>query len=130
MKAVAAITAISVFLGGCATASKDVATAYVSPLQYQNYDCDQLAAESQRLSGRAQQLGARLDEAAANDKAITGVALLLFWPAAFALGGTKTQEAEYGRLKGEAEAIQQAAIARKCSGITPGTPATPAPAKS
>lgn len=28
------------------------------PLQYQSYDCDQLGAESQRLTSRVQQLGA------------------------------------------------------------------------
>ena len=44
-----------------------------------------------------------------------GVGMILFWPALFALGGTKEQEAEYGRLKGEYEAIQQAAIAKKCT---------------
>lgn len=127
MKTTALLTAVAVALGGCATASKDVATAYVSPLQYQSYDCEQLGAESQRLTARAQQLGARLDEAAANDKAITGVALILFWPAAFALGGTKQQEAEYARLKGEHEAIQQAAIARKCPGMMPPVPSAAVP---
>jgi hypothetical protein len=39
----------------------------------------------------------------------------LFWPAAFALGGNQAQEAEYARLKGEADAIHQAAIAKKCA---------------
>jgi hypothetical protein len=116
IKTTATLTAIAIALSGCATSSKDVATAYVSPVQYQNYDCDQIAAESQRLTARVQQLGGRLDEAASNDKAIAGVGILLFWPALFALGGTKQQEAEYARLKGEAEALQQAAVAKKCPG--------------
>jgi hypothetical protein len=68
-------------------------------------------------------MGGRLDEAASNDKAIMAVTLILFWPAAFALGGTKAQEAEYARLKGEAEAIHQAAIARKCPGMMNPAPA-------
>ena len=42
--------------------------------------------------------------------------MLLFWPALFALGGTKQQEAEYARLKGEYDALQQAAIVKKCPG--------------
>ena len=92
---------------------------YVSPVQYQTYDCDQIAAESQRLTARVQQLGGRLDEAASNDKTIMGVGLILFWPVLFALGGTKQQEAEYARLKGEAEALQQAAVAKKCPGVVP-----------
>jgi hypothetical protein len=126
MKKTFAITlALAIGFAGCSTASKDIATVSVSPLQYQSYDCDQLASESQRVQTRVVQLGGRLDEAAANDKAITGAGIILFWPALFALGGTKQQEAEYGRLKGEYEAIQQTAITKKCPGITttakPGT---------
>jgi hypothetical protein len=56
------------------------------------------------------ELGGRLDQASSNDKVLMGVAMVLFWPAAFALGGTKAQEAEYGRLKGEFDAVQIAAI--------------------
>lgn len=119
MKTTATVTAFAIALTGCATASRDVATAYVSPLQYQSFDCDQLSAESHRLGTRVQQLGGRLDEAASNDQAIMAVTLVLFWPAMFALGGTKAQESEYGRLRGEAEAIHQAAIARKCRGVMP-----------
>lgn len=113
-------------LAGCSTASKDIASTYVSPLQYQSYDCDQLNAESQRINARAIQLGARLDEAADNDKALTGVGVILFWPALFALGGTKGQEAEYARLRGEDEAIQKAMIEKKC-GLMQANPPPVAP---
>ena len=113
---IAAVLAASIALSGCATASKDIAASYISPMQYQSYDCDQITGEVQRVQARVSQLGGRLDEAAANDKALAGVGIVLFWPALFALGGTKQQEAEYARLKGEYDAIQQAAIAKKCSG--------------
>src|SRR5213079_1316147 len=63
------------------------------------------------------QLGGRLDEAANNDKGIATVGIILFWPVLFALGGTKQQEAEYSRLKGEYDAVQQAAIAKRCPGL-------------
>jgi hypothetical protein len=63
------------------------------------------------------QLGGRLDTAASNDKAIAGVGMILFWPALFALGGTKQQEADYSRLRGEYDAVQQSAVLRKCPGI-------------
>lgn len=85
-------------------------------MQYQSYDCEQIAAETQRIQVRVNQLGGRLDEAASNDKAIAGVGAILFWPALFALGGTKQQEAEYARLKGEYDALQQAAVQKKCPG--------------
>jgi len=118
-KLVIAVVSASLVLGGCATASKDVATSYVSPMQYQSYDCDQISNESQRVQSRVGQLGGRLDQAAANDQAIGVAGALLFWPALFFLGGTKTQEAEYGRLKGEYDGLQQASIAKKCSGLVP-----------
>ena len=89
--------------------------AYASPLPYYPYDCGQLGAEALRLQGRIVELGGTLDQASSNDKVIMGTSLVLFWPAVFALGGTKQQEAEYSRLKGEYEAVQQAAIANKCT---------------
>lgn len=115
-KALATLCSVATALAGCASSSQDIATAYVTPLQYQGYDCAQLAAESERIQARVVQLGGRLDQAAANDKAIMGVGLILFWPALFALGGTKEQEAEYARLKGEFEALQQALVTKKCPG--------------
>lgn len=107
------------FLTGCATASKDVASTYVSPVMYHSYDCQQVAAETARIQARVVQLGGRLDEAASNDKAIAGVGMLVFWPALFALGGTKAQEAEYATLKGQSEAISQVAIEKKCGAKSP-----------
>lgn len=105
---------IAAFLGGCATAGKDVAATYVSPIQYSNYDCDQLRQELARINGRVGQITGRLDEAASNDKTLMGVGIL-FWPALFALGGTRQQEAELSRLKGEYEALQTASTIKKCS---------------
>lgn len=111
-------TAISISgviaLSGCATASKDLTSSYVSPYQYQGYSCQQVATESMRVQRRVQELGGRLDQAASNDAAITTAGIVLFWPALFFLGGTKNQEAEYSRLKGEYDALHQASIAKNC----------------
>lgn len=119
-KTIITAVAISLALSGCATSSAHIAASYTTPIQYQGYDCAQLTGEAQRIHGRVNQLAGRLDEAANNDKVIMGVGMLLFWPALFALGGTKQQEADYARLKGEYDAIQQAMIAKKCD--QPGTP--------
>lgn len=102
-------------LTGCSTASQNITAEYISPNQYQSYDCEQLTLEATRILVRVKQLGVRLDQAANNDKAIGVVGAILFWPALFALGGTKQQEAEYARLKGEYDAVSQAQIAKKCS---------------
>lgn len=127
-KTIAAVLVSTTLLGACSTASKDIAATYTSPMQYQGHDCEQLAVENQRLQSRIGQLAGRLDEAAANDKAITGVGMILFWPALFALGGTKAQEAEYARIKGEHDAIQQAALSKKCTGLI-APPATEQPSQ-
>lgn len=121
-RSVAAVLACTI-VAGCSTAAKDIAPTYVSPVQYQSLDCDQLSAEMQRIQGRATQLGGRLDAAASNDKALVAGSLFL-WPMLFALGGTKQQEAEYARLRGEHDAATQMAIQKKCQG----TPAAVPPA--
>lgn len=121
---ISAVLCVTIALAGCATSSTDIASNYVSPMQFQTYDCDQLASETQRIQSRVKQLSGRLDEAASNDKAILGIGLILFWPALFALGGTKQQEADYARLKGEYDAIQQSAVAKKCPGIAGSTAST------
>ena len=114
MRAFIAILSASLTIVGCATAGKDVVGAYVSPMQYASYDCNQIRDETARLTGRVTQLSGRLDEAASNDKAIASGGIF-FFPALFALGGTKSQEAELARLKGEAEALQSTYIQKKCS---------------
>ena len=126
-KPIAAVLSVTIALAGCATASKDIAANYVSPMQYQSYDCEQLASETQRIQVRVNQSGGRLDEASSNDKSIGVVGAILFWPALFALGGTKQQEAEYARLKGEYDAVQQSAVVKKCPGAVAPSQGTSAP---
>jgi hypothetical protein len=108
---------VGLMLSGCATSSDKISASYISPMQYQSYDCDQLIAEGTRLNQRVITLQGQVDKAASNDKALTGVGVILFFPVLFALGGNQQQEAEYGRLKGEHEAVQQAAIVKKCPGV-------------
>lgn len=128
LRCAAALASAVVLLGGCATASSGIATAYVSPLQFQGYDCQQISGEMQRINVRVNQLAGRLDKAAENDEALVGVGMLLFWPALFALGGTKEQEAEYARLRGEYEALQKVGNEKKCT--LPTAPAAPSAAAS
>jgi len=102
------------FLAGCSTASKDIVPTYVSPLQYSDYDCDQLKSELIRINTNLIPITGKLDGNRENDNMTTGVSLVLFWPAVFFLGGTKEQEAEYARLRGEAQAVEKVSIQKKC----------------
>lgn len=99
---------------GCASSSSDITAQYVSPLQYQSLSCQQLAAEGERVSQRANQLAGVQDEKSTNDAVATGVGLILFWPSLFFIKGDGQTAAELGRLRGEYDAIQQASIQRNC----------------
>ena len=50
-----------------------------------------------------------------NDQIATGVAVVVFWPAAFFVGGDGQAAAELGRLKGEYEALEKISIEKKCN---------------
>jgi len=107
---------VSMGIAGCASQPEDIQTAYVSTLQYKNYDCDQLAEESGRVSSRASQLHGNLKETADDDAVQMGVGLILLWPTLFFLeGGDGVQAQEYARLKGERDAIEKTAIQKKCT---------------
>lgn len=122
-------------LSGCASSPDKMAAAYVSPIQYQDYDCTQVGSELTRVSRRAQELYGRLDKTASNDAAQMAVGMVLFWPALFFLeGGDGPEAAEYARLKGERDALEQVAIQKHCDpaiippAMNPPEPqATPAP---
>jgi hypothetical protein len=100
-------------LAGCAADPASIAPAYVSPTAYSGYDCRAMNAEAARLNARLASVTGQQQEAANNDAAMAAVALVLFWPALFAMGNGD-QSAELARLRGEAEALQSAAIARGC----------------
>ncbi len=72
------IIAASVLLAGCATSASDIAPAYVSPVLYQNYTCQQLSIEAQSVSARAAQVAGVQENKRTNDAVATGVAIVLF----------------------------------------------------
>lgn len=109
------VTALLV-LAACATQPEEIATAYVSPLHYKNFDCEQLEMEAERVSRRALELHASLKDTADTDEVQMGVGLILFWPTLFFLeGGDGAEAMEYARIKGERDAIEKRSIEQKCA---------------
>lgn len=101
---------------GCASQPDKIATAYVSPLQYQDYTCKQIGMELGSVTRRANELAGTLKKKADNDAIQMGVGLILLWPTLFALeGGDGAEAAEFARLKGERDALEQAAVQKNCS---------------
>jgi hypothetical protein len=106
--------ALATSLAACSSSADKIVGSYVSPLQYQSFSCSQLGEEAQRISARVSQVSGVQDQKASNDAVATGVAVILFWPAAFMIGGNDQNTAELGRLKGEFEAVEKAAIQKNC----------------
>ncbi len=102
-------------MAGCASRSENVNAAYVSPNAYQSYSCDQIRAEAARVSSRAAAATGTQNSKATSDAVTTGVAVVLFWPAAFFIKGDGAGAAELSRLKGEMEALEQASVQKKCN---------------
>jgi hypothetical protein len=112
IKGFAAIVAM--MAAGCASRSSEITPAYVSPVMYQGYSCQQLAQEAQGVSARAAQVSGAQDKKRTDDQIATGVAIVVFWPAAFFVGGDGPAAAELANLKGQMTAIEQASIQKKC----------------
>lgn len=104
-------------VAACAKDANQVGATYVSPVTYDSYTCQQLAAEASRVSSRAAEATGVQDQKATNDKVAMGVGLIIFWPALLFTKGNDENTAELARLKGQMDAIEQASIAKKC-GIT------------
>lgn len=106
-------------LVGCATPPDKIPTAYVSSVQYNNYDCNQIAMEMRGVGRRVNELYTDLDKEASADEVQMGIGLILFWPALFWLeGGDDERAAEYARLKGERQALEDTAVAKSCDPAT------------
>lgn len=114
-KAIFAAICIS-FLSACASSPDDLDSAYVSPLKYRGYDCDQVGMEMDYVGQRTGQLYHRLKNKREKDNVQMGVGLILFWPSLFFLeGGDGPDAAEYSQLKGEYEALRKTSVEKKCS---------------
>jgi len=109
------VAALGAVLAGCASSASDVTPAYVSPVAYQSYTCPQLAQEAQAVSTRAATLAGVQDSQRTNDAIATTAAVVVFWPAAFFVGGDRQNAAELAQMKGQMVAIEQASIAKKCN---------------
>lgn len=117
MKKMIAGLAVCGLLSGCATASQDIAPAYVSPAQYSSMSCEQIGAEVNRVQLRVTELSGKQDRERQKDQAAAGVGLILFAPAAlFMIGGD--HKSEIAQLKGQHNALRDAAAQKRCAMAT------------
>lgn len=101
-------------LSACAPQSSKTQPSYVSPLQYQDFSCKQIKAEIGRVGRKMSEVNGTQDKTASNDSAAMAVGMILFWPALFFIDSSD-QRVEVARLKGEFDALEQAAIQKNCA---------------
>jgi len=111
-KPVAVLAALT--LVGCASKSTEIAPTYVSPMMYQSFTCQQLAAEATRVSAAAATAAGQQDSQVTKDAVATTVGVVIFWPALFLIGGDKQNAAQLAQLKGQMDAIEQTSIQKNC----------------
>lgn len=114
MKKIIAVVLSAAMLTACATAPDRIQGSYVSPMQYSGYDCDQIRSELLRVSGKVREVAGAQKRQSNNDAIAMGVGLVLFWPALFFLASGSDRKEELARLKGDYDALEQAAIQKKC----------------
>jgi hypothetical protein len=116
MKKILIVSAMSIALTACASNPDKIQAAYVSPLKYQGYDCEQLGEEMGYIGQRTNKLYHSLKKKRKGDNWQMGVGLLLFWPTLFALeGGDGPEATEYAQLMGEFEAARTTAVQKNCN---------------
>ena len=104
-----------ILLISCASNPDSIDAAYVSPLKYAAYDCQQIGMELGYVGQRTNTLYANLRQKRSADNWQMGVGLILFWPTLFALeGGDGADATEYAQLKGEFEALRQNSVEKRC----------------
>ena len=110
-----ALLSVSVMLSACATHPNKISAAYVSPVKYQTYDCQQVGLEQSNIEQRTNVLYHRLKGRNNSDKWMMGIGLVVAWPALlFMKGNNGAENTEYAQLKGEYEALRQASVQKKC----------------
>lgn len=112
--AIIAVAGVAI-LAGCATKPDDIAPSYVSSYTYEGMSCQRLSQEAQVVSSRAAAATGAQEKERSQDAAMTAVAVILFWPAAFAVGGDGAQAAEVAKLKGEMQAIEDVSRRKGCN---------------
>ena len=117
MKKSVAIGLIAVSLVcGCSQSAKNIGATYVSPIEFQHLSCTQITAEMRRNGRRLAEVTKTHDKEHTKDTA-AAIGGFILWPLWIAMAGGGARKEELGRLKGQAEALEQVAIEKECVDI-------------
>ena len=110
-----ALAIATLTLSACAQHSNQIESTYVSPNVYSGRSCAQLMSERNDIVRRVNTLNKEQDKSATNDAVLTGVALIIFWPAAIGLAATKDNATAVSAAKGNYDAITEQMRIKGCT---------------
>lgn len=116
-KTLIAVLLAATAASGCAQKAANIAPSYASRALYDPLSCAQIRAETDQVVSRLNSLSGVQDKKATTDAVLTGVGVVLFWPALIftsGLAGGNDHAAEIGELKGQAEALQASYRSKGC----------------
>ena len=100
---------------GCATNPNNMRPTNISGAKYKSYECEDIQLELDFVVRRENELYNFLKKKADMDAAQMTIGMVLFWPMLFGLeGGDGPEAAEYCRLKGERQALEDLLIKKDC----------------
>ncbi|MEL6793505.1 MAG: hypothetical protein AAFP78_08635 [Pseudomonadota bacterium] len=114
MKHFTSAAIVAAILSGCASTSKNVSAAYVSPTPYHSWSCDELTAERGRLREKVSEVALAQDNKAGGDTVAVAAAVIIFLPAVAFLAAGEDRSPELARLKGEFDAVTEVAVEKDC----------------
>lgn len=114
VKSVAGLTMATAMLAACASSPKSIDAAYVSPIKYEPYSCEDILVERAAIEQRADTLYKSLNRRANTDKVKMGVGAVLFLPTLFFLKGDGVKAQEFAELKGSYRALAYQSQRKNC----------------
>lgn len=114
MKYPLAALAVIAAAGGCAQRPAAIQATYVSSSTYANDSCEAIVAERNRIVTEVEALSGAQRKKAASDAVVTGVGVVLFWPALIGLAAGQDQAPQIASLKGNYEALTAAGHQKGC----------------
>ena len=105
-------------VSACAQKADKIPPSYSSRSQYDTLSCQQIRMETDDVVARLNTMSGAQDKKANSDAILTGVGVVLFWPALFFTSGAAGPDdysTEIGQLKGQAEALSSAYRFKNCA---------------
>jgi hypothetical protein len=101
-------------LSSCASHPDKIQMEYVSPYKYEDYNCEKIGNELERVSRSLNELYRSLEAEAVADKRQMAGGMFFIVPLLWLEGGDGVDAAEYSHLRGEFMALKDVAIKKQC----------------